>query len=100
VLSEDLRSSIVVSQGRGRLNVYADSLFEAVKVWRLSGAWRSKYKKAAAPVGAVAVPNPAETQIQHRVISLLEHRQKSAGRVAGRSDSAAALGERAAKSRS
>jgi hypothetical protein len=94
-----LRSAIVVSQGRGQLKVYGDSLMEAVRVWRRRGAWRSKYQKAAAPVSAVAVANTAESQGEHRVISLLEHRLKSAGRAPGLPGSAAALSERAAKSR-
>jgi hypothetical protein len=98
-LPEDLRSSIVVSQGRGQLKVYADSLFDAVRLWRHSGAWRSKYQKAAAPVRAAAVANTAEFQSEHRVISLLEHRLKSAGRAPSLPGSAAALSERAAKSR-
>lgn len=105
-LPEDLRSVIVVSQGRGQLKIYADSLFEAVKLWRGSGAWRSKYQKAAPWAGQAtvavavesAVPAAVESQDEHRVISLLEHRQKSTARIAGRSGTVAP-NERAAKSR-
>jgi len=102
-LPEDLRSTIVVSQGRGQLKIYADSLFEAVKLWRGSGAWRSKYQKAtpsiSQPSAAPSAEESHKSQIEHRVISLLEHRQKSAGRIAGRSGAAATLSDRAAKSR-
>ena len=97
-MPEDLRSAIVVSQGRGQLKIYADSLFEAVKLWRGSGAWCSKYRKPTPPAERVAVPVALESEDQHRVISLLEHRQKSAGRMVGRSG-AVAPNERATKSR-
>jgi hypothetical protein len=96
-----LRSAIVVSQGRGQLKIYADSLFEAVKLWRGSGAWHSKYHKAAAPVAASeAAAPPQEPQSEHRVISLFEHRLKSTGRTPGRAGSATTVGARSAKSRS
>ena len=99
-LPEDLRSTIVVSQGRGQLKIYADSLFEAVKLWRGSGVWRSKYRKAAPTIISRGVAAAAESSdSEHRVISLLEHRLKSAERMAGRSGSAAVPGERSVKSR-
>jgi hypothetical protein len=100
-LPEDLRSTIVVSRGRGRLNVYADSLLEAVRLWRASGAWRSKYNKDAAPISyPSAAASPKESQSEHRVISLDQHRQKSAGRALGRSGSANPPAARSAKSQS
>jgi hypothetical protein len=100
-LPEDLRSTIVVSRGRGLLNDYADSLLEAVRLWRASGAWRSKYSKDAAPISrpSAAAP-PEESQSEHQVISLDEHRLKSAGRIAGRSGSANTPAARSAKSQS
>jgi hypothetical protein len=100
VLPEDLRSTIIVSHGRGQLKVYADSLFLAVRVWRLSGAWRSKYPKAAAPMSLAGAANAPESRSQHRIISLDEHRQKSAARAAGRSGSAAPFAARPVKSQS
>jgi hypothetical protein len=42
VLPESLRSSLVTSYGQAQIKLYGDYLIEAVRIWRLSGAWRSK----------------------------------------------------------
>lgn len=55
LLSEDVRSSIVASYGRGQLTRYAESLLEAVKLWRQAGSWRSKPGERASKTGAEVV---------------------------------------------
>jgi hypothetical protein len=42
ILPDGLRSLIVTSYGRSELTRYAESLLEAIKLWRQAGAWRSK----------------------------------------------------------
>jgi hypothetical protein len=42
LLPDGLRSSIVASYGRGELTRYAESLLEAVKLWREAGAWQPR----------------------------------------------------------
>lgn len=44
-LPEDLRSELVVSVGRGQIGRYGDCLMEAVRFWRQTGLWRSRYVK-------------------------------------------------------
>lgn len=69
LLPEDLRSSIVISQGRGQLSRYTENLLAAVQVWRLTGAWRPKPRKAPMRSGPTA---------DGGIISLFDRRQKSA----------------------
>jgi hypothetical protein len=77
VLPGELRSSIVISYGRGELTAYAEHLLAAVKVWRLAGVWRAKDKKAAPCAAPVAKVEPV-ARVERRVISLLERRLKFA----------------------
>lgn len=44
-LPEDLQSAIVISTGRGEIGRYGDCLMEAVRIWRQTGLWRSRYVK-------------------------------------------------------
>lgn len=75
MLPEDLQKAIVTSYGRVALKLHAEKLMEAIKIWRLTGAWRPRPKKAAASAPASAPENPASNP---RVILLDERRQKSA----------------------
>ncbi len=77
MLPGELRSSIVISYGRGELTAYAEHLLAAVKVWRLAGVWRTKDKKAAPLTAPVAKAEPV-ARVERRVISLLERRLKFA----------------------
>jgi hypothetical protein len=54
LLPEGLRSSIVASYGRGELTRYAESLLEAIKLWREAKAWRSDRGAITSNSGAIA----------------------------------------------
>jgi hypothetical protein len=96
LLPEDLRSSIVISQGRGQLSIYTENLLEAVRVWRLNGAWRHKSKKAEMPVTVSLARAPSGPTVDVQIISLFDRRQKSASWTPSRP--AAAVGKRLAQS--
>jgi hypothetical protein len=96
LLPEDLRSALVISQGRGQLSVYTANLLEAVRVWRLKAAWRPRTKKAPMPVAAAAAETLPSPTALGKVISLFDRRQKSAGPTPNRPG--AGVGKRLAKS--
>jgi hypothetical protein len=59
LLPDGLRSSIVTSYGRGELTRYAESLLDAVKLWRQAGAWRSKREAIASKKSTKSTPLPS-----------------------------------------
>jgi hypothetical protein len=67
----------VASYGRGELTRYAESLLEAVKVWREAGAWRSKHeaiapKKSTKPAPLKAPSTALNSPEARNVISFIE----------------------------
>jgi hypothetical protein len=56
LLPDGLRSSIVASYGRGELTRYAESLLEAVKLWRQAGAWRSQRERITSKKSTKSTP--------------------------------------------
>jgi hypothetical protein len=66
----------VTSYGRSELTRYAESLLDAVKVWRDAGAWRSNRTAAAArPSAAARTSTPTAGARQERnVISFTARR--------------------------
>lgn len=56
LLSQDLRSAIVIAYSRGQLTQYADCLDAAVKLWREAGVWRPPRTIAFARINASMRP--------------------------------------------
>lgn len=100
VLPEDLRSSIVISYGRGRTKAYGDGLMEAVRLWRSTGAWRCRTNKTPPTISHTGPETSAGSHSENRVISLIERRQKFAPRMTTDSHAPAEFTERAIRSRS
>ncbi len=80
LLPEGLRSSIVTSYGRGQLSRYAESLLEAVKLWRQAGAWRSKRGETAPQTVESDTPAFLPSREERNVISFVERRPMIAAR--------------------
>jgi hypothetical protein len=100
VLPEDLRSLIVISYGRGQAKTYGEGLMEAVRVWRVTGAWRSGSNKRRAAIEHTSPGTPSASLSESRVISLVERRQTFAPRRLGSLPSVAEFAERTARARS
>jgi hypothetical protein len=95
VLPEDLRSSIVMSYGRGHAKAYGENLMQAVHLWRLSGVWRLRSKKTRLAIESKDCKTSPEPSTERRVISLLERRQKFASPTTSDFHSAAGFAARA-----
>lgn len=76
-LPEDLRSALVISVGRGQIGRYGNCLMEAVRFWRQTGLWRSRYVRAKAPDPASAPEESAGSRDDGKVVSFQLHRPRS-----------------------
>ena len=85
-LPDDLRSELVVTVGRGQIGRYGDCLMEAVRFWRLTGLWRSRYVKTEFPPSAFAREGSAGSRDDGKVVSFQSRRPKSSPTPARRSD--------------
>jgi hypothetical protein len=72
LLSADLRSSLVQNYGRGLLTQYAESLLEAVRLWRQAGAWRHTRINTTAPVAKGSALN---ARLDRKVIQFAARRR-------------------------
>ena len=86
-LPEDLRSELVVSVGRGQIGRYGDCLMEAVRIWRQTGLWRSRYDKMKFSRQESPRAGSHGSRDGGKVVSLQSRRPKSPPRPARKSDS-------------
>jgi hypothetical protein len=76
-LPEDLRSSIMVSYGRGQLRTYGDSLMEAVRIWRSAGLWRARHAAVSLPARIRKPTISFQSRADNRVVYFQTRRPKT-----------------------